>query len=73
MEIETDRLIIKLLTLSQLRLWVNEISTLEKKLNCKYDTEPMEEIFLDIVRNKIKIIEDDTENYMYYSFCQNNS
>ena len=39
MEIETDRLLIKLLTLSQLKLWINNISILEKELKCKYDME----------------------------------
>jgi RimJ/RimL family protein N-acetyltransferase len=68
MEIETDRLFIKLLTLSQLRLWINEISTLEKELNCKYDAEPMEGVFLDIVKNQIKTIENDPKNCLYYSF-----
>jgi RimJ/RimL family protein N-acetyltransferase len=68
MELETERLIIKLLTLSQLKLWVNNISTLEVELNCKCDKEPIDGFFLDIVNNQIKIIENDPENYVYHSF-----
>jgi RimJ/RimL family protein N-acetyltransferase len=68
MEIETDRLFIKLLTLSQLNLWVNDISVLEEEINCKYDAESIEGEFKNIINGQIKIIENDPENYMYYSF-----
>jgi RimJ/RimL family protein N-acetyltransferase len=68
MEIETDRLFIKLLTLSQLDLWVNNISGLEKEMNCKYDAEPIEGEFKNIINGQIKIIENDPENYLYYGF-----
>jgi RimJ/RimL family protein N-acetyltransferase len=67
-EIETDRLIIKLLTLSQLNLWINNISTLENEMNCKYDAEPIEGEFKNIISGQIKIIENDPENYIFYSF-----
>lgn len=68
MEIETDRLIIKLLTLSQLNLWVNNIKILEEELNCIYDAEPIEGEFKNIINGQITIIKNDPENYMYYSF-----
>ena len=68
MEIETDRLSIKLLTLLQLNLWVNNISVLEKEMDCKYDAEPIEGEFKNIISSQIKIIENDPENYMYHSF-----
>jgi RimJ/RimL family protein N-acetyltransferase len=68
MEIETERLLLKLLTLSQLKLWVNDISTLEMELNCKCDAEPIKGVFLNIINNQIKIIENDPENYIYHSF-----
>jgi RimJ/RimL family protein N-acetyltransferase len=67
-ELETDRLILKLLTLSQLKLWINSISILENDLNCKYDAEPIGGEFLKIINNQIKIIEKDPENYIYHSF-----
>jgi predicted acetyltransferase len=68
MEIETERLLLKLLTLSQLKLWVNDISTLEMELNCKIDTELLNGVFLNIVNNQIIVIENDPENYIYHSF-----
>ncbi|MBS4534189.1 GNAT family N-acetyltransferase [Clostridium sp. D2Q-14] len=67
-ELETERLYIKLLTLSQLKLCVNNILMLETELDCKYDAEPIESEFLNIINNQIKIIENDPENYMYHSF-----
>jgi RimJ/RimL family protein N-acetyltransferase len=67
-EIETDRLVIELLTLAQLPLWVNNISLLEKNKNYKYDAEPIEGVFKDIINGQIKIIEGNLGNYMYYSF-----
>jgi RimJ/RimL family protein N-acetyltransferase len=68
MEIETERLIIKVLTLSQLYLWINDIQTLENELNCKYDAEPIVGVFLNIIKDQIKITENDPENYIFYSF-----
>ena len=68
MELETERLIIKLLTLSQLKLWLNNIKLLEKELNCIFDAEPMENSFLNIINGQIEVIENDPENYVYYSF-----
>jgi len=68
MELETERLFLKLLTLSQLKLWVNNILTLEVELNCKCNKEPIEGFFLNIINNQIKIIENDPVNYVYHSF-----
>jgi len=67
-ELETERLLIRLLTLSQMKLWVKNISMLETELDCKYDAEPLEGVFLDIIHGQIKIIEEDPKNYMYHSF-----
>jgi hypothetical protein len=61
MKLETERLEIQLLTLSQLKLWVNDIQALENELKCKYDAEPTEGLFLNIINNQIKIIENDPE------------
>jgi len=68
MELETERLFLKLLTLSQLKLWVNNISMLEVELNCKCNKEPIDGFFLKIINNQIKTIENDPENYVYHSF-----
>jgi len=64
MELETERLFLKLLTVSQLKLWVNNISILEIELNCKCNKEPIDGFFLNIINNQIKIIENDPENYI---------
>jgi RimJ/RimL family protein N-acetyltransferase len=66
-EIQTERLILKLLTLQQLKLWINNISLLEKELNCKCGAKP-EGWFLNIINNQISIIEKDPENYIFHSF-----
>jgi RimJ/RimL family protein N-acetyltransferase len=68
MKLETKRLSIKLLTLSQLKLWINNIQMLEVELDCKYDAEPIEGEFLKIINGQIEIIENDPENYMWHSF-----
>jgi RimJ/RimL family protein N-acetyltransferase len=68
MKLETERLFITLLTLPQLRLWASDIQTLETELNCKYDADPIEGEFLNIINGQIKIIENDPLNYMYHSF-----
>jgi len=67
-ELETERLSIKLLTLSQLKLWINNIPILETELDCKCDPEPIEGWFLNIINGQINIIENDPENYLYHSF-----
>jgi len=66
--IETDRLYLFPLTARQLRLWVEDIPSLEKELNCRYCAEPMEGMFLDIVKGQIEITENDEANYLYHTF-----
>ena len=66
--IETDRLYLIPLTAKQLKLWIEDIHTLEKELNCTYRAEPMEGIFLDIVKGQYKITLEDETNYLYHSF-----
>ena len=67
-ELETERLSIKLLSLTQLRLWISNISILETELDCKCDAEPMDSWFLNIINGQINRIENDPENYVYHSF-----
>ena len=66
--IETYRLQIMPLKAYQLKLLVEDMSSLEKELNCKYCAEPLEREFLDIVKNQIKKTEKDEANYLYHSF-----
>jgi len=68
MMIETDRLYLIPLTTHQLKLWVKDISALENELNCSYRAEPMEGIFLDIVKGQFDITSKDETNYLYHSF-----
>ncbi len=66
--IETERLELHPLTSHQLKLWVEDISALEKELNCSYEAEPMEGFFLEIVKEQLKITENDTANFVWHSF-----
>jgi ribosomal-protein-alanine N-acetyltransferase len=66
--IETDRLYLIPLTANQLKLWIEDIPILEKELNCTYRAEPMEGIFLGIVKRQYKITVEDETNYLYHSF-----
>jgi len=68
MEIITDRLQIKLLTLTQLKFWVNANEVLGKELNCIFDSEPMDESFKNFADGQIKKMEQDQRNSIYYSF-----
>ena len=66
--IEPDRLFLIPLTANQLKLWIEDIPALEKELNCTYRAEPMEGIFLDVVKSQYKITAADQTNYLYHSF-----
>lgn len=68
MMIETDRLYLIPLTAHQLKLWIEDIPALEKELNFSYRAEPMEGIFLDIVKGQSEITAEDETNYFYHSF-----
>jgi RimJ/RimL family protein N-acetyltransferase len=66
--LDTNRLYLVPLTARQLRLWTEDIPSLEKELNCRYRAEPMEGVFLDIVKGQLDITEKDTANYLYHTF-----
>ncbi len=68
MMIETDRLYLIPLTAHQLKLWIEDAPSLEKELNCSYRAEPLEGMFLDIVKGQFEITEKDETNYLYHSF-----
>ena len=68
MMLETERLEIMPLTPYELKLWAEDISRLESELGCSYRAEPMEGIFLDIVKSQLKITQEDSENYFWHSF-----
>lgn len=68
MQLETERLYLVLLSANQLALWVNDLAALEKELNCSYQAEPMQGVFLEIVKGQIDKAFADEANYLYHSF-----
>lgn len=68
MKIETERLELVALQPRQLKLWIDDISSLEGELNVTYKAEPMDGFFLDIVKEQLRITEENPENYCWHSF-----
>lgn len=68
MMIETERLELVPLTPAFLKLWIEDITELERELDCRYQAEPMEGFFLDIVKGQLEKTEKDPENYLWHSF-----
>lgn len=68
MIIQTERLELILLTPNQLKLWIEDIPTLEKELDCYYKAESMEGFFLEIVKSQYEITRKDPNNYLWHSF-----
>ncbi len=66
--IETERLILHPLNPNQLKLWLNDIQSLERELNIKYDAEPLEGIFLEIVNGQLEVVLKNDNDYLYHSF-----
>lgn len=54
MILKTERLELVPLLPYQLKLWVENIPKLEKDLNCSYQAEPMEGLFLEIVKGQLE-------------------
>ena len=50
----TERLELVPLLPFQLRLWVEDMPNLEKDLKCSYQAEPMEGLFLEIVKEQLE-------------------
>jgi RimJ/RimL family protein N-acetyltransferase len=68
MIIQTERLKLIPLTLDQLKLWIEDIISLEKELDCSYKAESMEGFFLEIVKGQYEITRKDPKNYLWHSF-----
>lgn len=66
--IETERLYLIPLTADQLKLWIEDIASLEKELNCTYRAEPVQGMFADILKGQYDITIKDEKNYLYHSF-----
>lgn len=68
MILKTDRLELVPLLPYQLRLWVEDIANLEKDLKCSYQAEPMEGLFLEIVKGQLEKTEKNPNDYLWHSF-----
>lgn len=68
MKIETERLEIIPLKSSELKLWLEDIESLEKELDCLYKAEPIEGFFKEIIKGQLLITEKDEKNYLYHTF-----
>jgi len=68
MIIQTERLELIPLTPNQLKLWIKDITVLEKELDCLYKAESMEGFFLEIVKGQYDITRKDPDNYLWHSF-----
>lgn len=68
MTTETERLELHALDAAQLRLWVEDIPALERELCCSYRAEPMEGMFLEIVKGQLAETERAPESYLWRSF-----
>ena len=66
--LETDRLFLTALSARQLKLWIEDMPTLEAELNCTYRGEPVKGFFVDIVKGQIAKIENDEENQLFHTF-----
>lgn len=76
MIIETERLELVPLNLNQLKLWMGEMSALEKELNCTYKGQPLVGFILDNVVEQVEAITHDETNYLFYTtwlmICKSN-
>lgn len=68
MKLKTERLELVPLHPYQLRLWVKDIPNLEKDLKCSYQVEPMEALFLEIVKGQVEKTENNPNDYLWHSF-----
>lgn len=65
---KTERLELVPLALDQMKLWRHDSIGFEKELNCIYKGEPLEEFFLEYLNEQIRIISENKDNYLYYTF-----
>ena len=68
MVVHTERLMLIPLSVAQLDLWIHDLPKLEQELRCKYDADPLEGEFGDLVKGKYTIAQSDVRNYLFQSF-----
>lgn len=68
MTIETERLLLCPLNARQMGLWITDLPALEREWDCRYDAEPVEGVFRDILQQQWEITARDERNYLFHSF-----
>ena len=68
MKLETERLLLVPLNARQLRLWIEDVHTLERELDCVYRAEPLTGEFLNIVQGQLETVERDAANTLFHTF-----
>lgn len=68
MILKTERLELVPLLPRQLRLWVEDMPGLEKELKCTYQAEPLEGLFLEIVKGQLEKTEKHPHQYVWHGF-----
>jgi len=68
MMIETQRLMLYVLDARQIRLWTQDLPALEKELDCSYQAEALEDVFLTIVEGQAVLTEQNSDRYYWHSF-----
>ena len=68
MLISTERLELIALDARQIRLWLNDLPSLEKEINCSYKGEALEGFFLKIVEGQAALTEKNAFEYYWHSF-----
>lgn len=72
MKLESERLLLLPLRPEELRLLCFDLPELERRLNISYQSEPVEGVFSEIIRNQLEICERRPESYLWTasgSFC----
>lgn len=65
---ETERLKLLPLTGEQLEWLVESIEKFEKKMSVRYEAEPVDGWYRNIIKGQIEKIKKEEENYLYYTF-----
>lgn len=68
MKLETERLELRALNSHELRLWIEDMPSLEWEIKAAYKAEPLDGHFLKVVKNQLEATTNDLENYIWHSF-----
>lgn len=68
MILNTKRLELVPLLPYQLRRWAEDLPALEQDQKCTYRAEPLEGLFLTIVKGQLEITEKNPDDYLWHSF-----